>query len=158
MHIRGKKRVTCTQGVRRGSHTHKGGQKGVTHTHKGVRRGSHTQGVRMGVTHTQGESEGGHAHTSGVRRGSHARGKKGVTYTHGVRRGNMHAKGSEVRGSDGREVTCKGGQKWGGLTTGRGSVKELGMTDVDRVSWPHTNVAGCWLRHDWCWQGFVTTH
>ena len=62
MHIRGKKRVTCTQGVRRGSHTH-------------------------------------------------TRGKKGVTYTHRVRRSNMYTKGSEVRGSDGRGVTCNRGQK-----------------------------------------------
>ena len=34
------------------------------------------------------------------------------------------------------------GSEMRGLMTGRGSVKEPSMTDVDRVSWPHANVAG----------------
>lgn len=47
MHIRGKKRVTCTQRVRRGLHAHKGSDVrdlmdwGHMHT-RGVRRGSLT--------------------------------------------------------------------------------------------------------------------
>ena len=47
----------------------------------------------------------GHMHTRGVRRGSltHTRGKKGVTHTYRVRRGNAHSKGSEIRGSDDRQ-------------------------------------------------------
>lgn len=61
MHTKGKKGVTCTQGVRckgsdgLGSHAHKGGQKGVTHTHTRGKKGvTHTYRVRRGNAHSKG--------------------------------------------------------------------------------------------------------